>query len=479
MEETKWLTKGKIILFVIILLIICGIIAFSFMHKNKLKKDYINFENQLEYAAPNYLLKEKITLKENEWREININDILKQKLVINKRAEDCKGYVIAEGLENIDDEETEEISTQTEQTTEEQKTEEVKEEAKASTNITYNAYITCKDIYKTKGYGTRPIDGNKNDDETQTENDTEKPKIELFGDKEITLTVGDTYNELGAMAMDNVDGDITTKIKISGKVDTKVAGTYTIKYTASDSAKNKASITRTIIVKEKIVEKPVTPVEPEPIVPDQNKDNNKDNNTPNSNPNNNPENNVVETPSEPIKDITEPMIIFNDNSLYQTICAGNSVNTAINGAYGYIARDNVDGNITGRVKITGDTGIINQPGIYNLYYSVSDNAGNTGYATKQFTVKNCSSTIPNTSKVISVSSIRCTSMNVVIGAEQTLKVSIYPENATNKQVTYKSSNEGVATITSAGMVKGISQGTSTITVISSNGKKGTCKVTVR
>lgn len=474
MEETKWFTKGKIILFVIILLIIGGIVAFIFIHKNNLKKDYINFENQLEYAAPNYLLKEKIILKENEWREIDIKDILKQKLVINKRAEDCKGYVIAEGLENIDDEETEEISTQTEQTTEEQK----KEEAKASTNITYNAYITCKDIYKTNGYGTKPTDGNKNDDETQTENDTEKPKIELFGDKEITLTVGDTYNELGAMAMDNVDGDITTKIKISGKVDTKVTGTYTIKYTVSDSSKNKASISRTIIVKEKIVQKPITPVVPEPVVPDQNKDND-DNNTPNSNPNNNPGNNVVETPTEPIKDVTEPMIIFNDNNLYQTICTGNSVNTAINGAYGYIARDNVDGNITGRVKITGNIGIINEPGIYNLYYSVSDSAGNTGYATKQFTVKNCSSTIPNTSKVISVSSIRCTSMNVTVGSQKSLLVSIYPENATNKQVTYISSNEGVATITSAGMVKGISQGTSTITVISSNGKKGTCKVTVR
>lgn len=463
MEETKWLTKGKIILIVTILLIIGGVVAFIFIHKNNLKKDYINFENQLEYAAPNYLLKEKIVLKENEWREIDIKDILKQKLVINKRAEDCKGYVIAEGLENIDDEEeiseeSEKISTQTDQATEEQKT----EEAKVSTNITYNAYISCKDIYKTKGYGTKPTDGSKNDDETQTENDTEKPKIELFGDKEITLTVGDTYNELGAMVMDNVDGDITSKIKITGKVNTEVAGTYTIKYTATDSSKNKTSITRTIIVKEKEVQQPVTPVVPETIVPNENKDNN-----------------IVETPSEPIKDITEPMIIFNDNSLYQTICSGNSVNTAINGAYGYIARDNVDGNITGRVKITGDTGIINEPGIYNLYYSVSDKAGNTGYATKQFTVKSCSSTIPNTSKVISVSSIRCTSMSLTKGAQKTLIVSIYPEDATNKQVTYKSSNQRVATVTSAGMVKGISQGTSTITVISSNGKKGTCKVTVR
>ena len=53
----------------------------------------------------------------------------------------------------------------------------------------------------------------KNTEETQTQNDTEKPSIELFGDATININVGDSYNELGAVAMDNVDGDITNKIK--------------------------------------------------------------------------------------------------------------------------------------------------------------------------------------------------------------------------------------------------------------------------
>ena len=487
MEETKWLTRGKIILFVIILLVIGGVIAFILIYRNNLKKDYINFENQLKYAAPNYLLKEKISLNENEWREINIEDILKQKLVINKRSGDCEGYVIAEGLENEDEEELEEESTetqtnintenetgnensesndnqsetQTDSNIDSNSKDPEEETSKISNNIRYSAYISCKNIYRTKGYGTRPTDGTENDEETQTENDTEKPKIELFGDNEITLTVGDEYKELGAIAMDNVDGDITSKIKITGKVDTDTAGTYTIKYTVTDSSKNSASIERKVIVEEKEVEiEPETPTTPEiPVNPE----------TPN----------VPETPSTPKPDTTSPIIIFNDNSLYQTICAGNSVNIATNGPYGYVARDNVDGNITGRVSITGDTGIINSPGIYNLYYSVSDSSGNTAYATKQFTVNSCSSTIPNTEKIINVSSIRCTSMVLSVNEQKSLMVSIYPENATNKQATYISSNTAVATISNNGMVKGVSSGTSRITVTSSNGKKGTCTITVR
>ena len=76
MEETKWLTKGKIITIVVIILAIGATVAGILIHKNNVKKDYAKFEKQLEYAAPNYLLKEKIKLKEYEWREINITDII-------------------------------------------------------------------------------------------------------------------------------------------------------------------------------------------------------------------------------------------------------------------------------------------------------------------------------------------------------------------------------------------------------------------
>ena len=94
MEETKWLTKGKIITFVVVILLIAGIVVGVMVHKNNLKNDYVKFEKQLEYAAPNYLLKEKIKLYEYEWREINITDILKQKLVINKDLQIAKDMLL-------------------------------------------------------------------------------------------------------------------------------------------------------------------------------------------------------------------------------------------------------------------------------------------------------------------------------------------------------------------------------------------------
>ncbi len=54
----------------------------------------------------------------------------------------------------------------------------------------------------------------------------------------------------GATATDDRDGDLTSKIEISGNVDTKKAGTYKIAYTVKDAAGNVATVTRTVIVRE-------------------------------------------------------------------------------------------------------------------------------------------------------------------------------------------------------------------------------------
>ena len=44
--------------------------------------------------------------------------------------------------------------------------------------------------------------------------DTTKPVINLLGDREITLNLGQLYNEQGATAIDNLDGDISSSIII-------------------------------------------------------------------------------------------------------------------------------------------------------------------------------------------------------------------------------------------------------------------------
>src|SRR5699024_12780704 len=68
--------------------------------------------------------------------------------------------------------------------------------------------------------------------------DDEAPVITLNDDTPIELEVGETYEEPGATAEDNVDGDITDDIEITGEVNTNKVGDYTITYTVSDAAGN-------------------------------------------------------------------------------------------------------------------------------------------------------------------------------------------------------------------------------------------------
>ena len=65
------------------------------------------------------------------------------------------------------------------------------------------------------------------------------------------------------------------------------------------------------------------------------------------------------------------------------------------------------------------------------------------------------------------------------GKTLTLKATVTPSDLSDKSVTWKSSNKSVATVTSAGKVKGVKAGTATITCTSTmTGANATCKVTV-
>lgn len=83
------------------------------------------------------------------------------------------------------------------------------------------------------------------------------PELTLKGDTSITLTVGNQYEEPGYSAMDNVDGDLTAQVKVSGTVNINKAGTYQITYTVVDGYGHSASAVRTVVMKAKPKPKPV------------------------------------------------------------------------------------------------------------------------------------------------------------------------------------------------------------------------------
>lgn len=69
------------------------------------------------------------------------------------------------------------------------------------------------------------------------------------------------------------------------------------------------------------------------------------------------------------------------------------------------------------------------------------------------------------------------SISLECGETKQLTAKISPENATAGDITWTSSDEAIATVSSDGTVTGISKGTATVTATVS-GKSGTCEVTV-
>lgn len=64
------------------------------------------------------------------------------------------------------------------------------------------------------------------------------------------------------------------------------------------------------------------------------------------------------------------------------------------------------------------------------------------------------------------------------GDSMTLTAEVYPENATDKSITWTSSDESVATVSNKGVVKAVAHGTAVITATASNGTTGTYQITI-
>ena len=78
--------------------------------------------------------------------------------------------------------------------------------------------------------------------------DNVKPVITLKGNSTVNVRLGDKYVDAGATALDNIDGNITSKIITKSNVNTLKIGTYTVSYTVSDKAGNVDTKTRTVKV---------------------------------------------------------------------------------------------------------------------------------------------------------------------------------------------------------------------------------------
>ena len=85
-------------------------------------------------------------------------------------------------------------------------------------------------------------------------------------------------------------------------------------------------------------------------------------------------------------------------------------------------------------------------------------------------------------KQVAVSKITVSpkTLNLEVGQTGTLTATVTPDNATDKTVTWTSSDKNVATVDKDnGTVTPVGEGTATITATAANGKKDTCKVTVK
>ncbi|HHD82434.1 MAG TPA: BspA family leucine-rich repeat surface protein [Campylobacterales bacterium] len=115
-------------------------------------------------------------------------------------------------------------------------------------NTTGSVDNTKVGIYTITYTSTDKVGNTSSVTRTVTVVDVLAPTLSLIGESTIILAQNGIYNELGATALDNVDGDISSNITITGQVDSKVLGSYKLTYNSTDKAGNTSSLIRTVNV---------------------------------------------------------------------------------------------------------------------------------------------------------------------------------------------------------------------------------------
>lgn len=90
----------------------------------------------------------------------------------------------------------------------------------------------------------------------------------------------------------------------------------------------------------------------------------------------------------------------------------------------------------------------------------------------------CNVTVSKKEIVITNLTINAVNTTLEPGEKKQLTASINPSNATNKSVSWSSSNPKVVTVSNNGLLQGIGEGTATVSVAAKNGVKAACSVKV-
>ena len=123
-------------------------------------------------------------------------------------------------------------------------------------------------------------------------------------------------------------------------------------------------------------------------------------------------------------------------------------------------------------SVNAQTGAVTAVSIGQTYIRVTTA---DGARTNRATVTVTPAPIP----VTSVSIAGCTATPLAIGATHQLTATVLPANATNRIVTWTSSNNNIATVNNYGLVTALTAGTATITATTADGgKTATCMVTI-
>jgi len=115
-------------------------------------------------------------------------------------------------------------------------------EGDLTTQITTFSNVNIDKVgqYQVK-YNVEDSKGNKSEEEIRTvfvTPDKTKPVISLIGDDPQMIAVYHSYVEQGALAIDNLDGDISINLMIQHHIDTSKVDTYYVSYTAYDFTGN-------------------------------------------------------------------------------------------------------------------------------------------------------------------------------------------------------------------------------------------------